>query len=763
MTVERGPRVALAELALAGVTASVAFGATRLFVGGSWIVPIFLTVVVVHGTSAAARRARLGIGLQALAVTIAEFLLISWVVASETFRYFLPSSETLSALGEALELAIEAYPTARAPVDASDGFIIAVAIGLTVVGLMADIAAFSLRAPLQALIPPFTLFALCSLLGSGSGRLTSTLLFLIASLGFVLTMRSVDQVATTTWMPGDQRRGPDAVLRVGFGLIAIATFGAVLIGPALPGAADAALWTWRGQGGGGSGSRTIVSPLVDVQTRLVNQSREIAFEVRSPEPSYWRMVSLDEFDGRRWRISSNFREVDGNFSLTTGAGNRTLVEQSVEIHTLNTEYLPAAYEPIAVDVESGRATFDDHSSTLLLDRRTNEGFDYTVTSDIPTFTADELRAAGDDVPGAVAERYLALPEMDPRVVDLAMAVTEGSATNYDRSLALQEFFRNEFEYSLDIRGGSDEEALVTFLFENRAGYCEQFAASFAAMARAVGVPTRVAVGFTEGERSDNRPELFTVRGANAHAWPEVYFSGIGWVPFEPTPGRMSPGSTAWTTLEEDAAPTDPVDEAEDPLDAADAAIPPELEPQLPEFDTGSGNVGAQSDSGFRVPLPLAVLLIVATILLGWVALISGAAWLRRSVRHRAVAGDAAARIDLAWQEAVEALSRRGRAPHASETRSEYAARVATTTPSVAVDVVTLATRSSQARYSGLEPNDDDVTTAGQLSRTVVRATTRHLPWYRRLLALGDPRRLTSARPRRSRRSATVLSPGTYPG
>jgi hypothetical protein len=142
--------------------------------------------------------------------------------------------------------------------------------------------------------------------------------------------------------------------------------------------------------------------------------------------------------------------------------------------------------------------------------------------------------------------------------------------------------------------------------------------------------------------------------------------------------------------------------------------------------------------------------------------VSCAAALRNAVRHRSVADDGAAQIDLAWLEAVEALSRRGRVPRASETRTEFATRVATTTPSVATDLAELATTSSNARYSGKPPTADEVTAARALSRAIVHATTSHLPWYRKLASWGDPRRLLSTRPRRSRRSATVLSPGSSP-
>ena len=110
---------------------------------------------------------------------------------------------------------------------------------------------------------------------------------------------------------------------------------------------------------------------------------------------------------------------------------------------------------------------------------------------------------------------------------------------------LQDWFRTEFEYSLEVPQGHGNSAIEAFL-RQRIGYCEQFAGTFAAMARSLGIPARVAVGFTPGVAGNG---TFTVLGKNAHAWPEVWFDGLGWVAFEPTPGRGAPGAEDYTGVE----------------------------------------------------------------------------------------------------------------------------------------------------------------------------------------------------------------------
>ncbi len=129
---------------------------------------------------------------------------------------------------------------------------------------------------------------------------------------------------------------------------------------------------------------------------------------------------------------------------------------------------------------------------------------------------------------------------------LARDITAGSATPFDAAIALQRWFTTDggFTYSTQIEGGSDEDALATFLDE-RVGYCEQFAATMALMARSVGIPARVVVGFTQGRLEGNQ---WVVRGTDAHAWPELWMGSAGWVRFEPTPGAPTTTTPGYTSV-----------------------------------------------------------------------------------------------------------------------------------------------------------------------------------------------------------------------
>jgi hypothetical protein len=139
---------------------------------------------------------------------------------------------------------------------------------------------------------------------------------------------------------------------------------------------------------------------------------------------------------------------------------------------------------------------------------------------------------------------------------LPQQITSGAESNYDRALMLQNWFRTKFAYSLQTVGGNNDDALKQFL-EDRSGYCEQFAATMALMARALDIPARVVVGYTPGSQTDNG--TWQVTAHDAHAWPELWFEGIGWVRFEPTPGGGDGGATPVyaPTPQEQVSPSKP--------------------------------------------------------------------------------------------------------------------------------------------------------------------------------------------------------------
>src|SRR4029453_15664402 len=226
-------------------------------------------------------------------------------------------------------------------------------------------------------------------------------------------------------------------------------------------------------------------------------------------------------------------------------------------------------------------------ASLTINQRLREGFSYTVVSQVPQISSDDLRGPVDYGDYPAIRRYLDTGNLDGEVRERADAVVaaKNADTPFDKPLAIQDSLPSkEFPNNLNVpplsAGGNQ---LRRFLTEVREGYCEQFAIAMAMMARQVGVPSRVAVGFTSGEIVDQN--FLQVTTHDAHAWPELWFPHAGWVPFEPTPradgtvslpiyttpaGRVPDTGADETTQPETTGPdptNDPRAQAPEPLPA----------------------------------------------------------------------------------------------------------------------------------------------------------------------------------------------------
>jgi len=287
----------------------------------------------------------------------------------------------------------------------------------------------------------------------------------------------------------------------------IAVVGGLVLGPALPGADAAPLIDVRGLGPKDRSYR-VEPPLARIGEDFVGRGRVEVFTVRSPREDYWRVAALDRYEstnGGEWTLAAQ-----GDDEVQDGLHapvDSSMLRQEFHITGLADRWLPAAYEP--VQVEGG----DDPlvvkaSSTLVSNRSDVKDLTYTVGSRQPPGTVDPLNTAqveGTNAPLPAEMRgYTRLPADFPTDVrDTARAITAGAATPYDRARALEQFFLDPaqgFHYSLDVDLGPDaqsQNAISQFL-QSRTGFCVQFASSFTAMARAAGLPARVAVGYTPG-------------------------------------------------------------------------------------------------------------------------------------------------------------------------------------------------------------------------------------------------------------------------
>lgn len=776
MSAPRGSLVRGAEVALAALTVAVVLGLARLFDGGGWLGPILLNALVAHLVVGLVRRRGLSLPSAALATAAAATLLVTWTSFADTTAYGLPTDRTWSALTAELDLAWALYQDVSAPAPVATGFVAACSATVWLIAYVADWAAFRLWVPFEATVPAGALFLFTAVLGAPDGRGWSTAAFAGGAVAFGLLHRLARQDSSAHWVADRPRRGRQARLGVGVLLGSMAVVAGTVVGPALPGADRPGVVDLSDLDG--DPARTTVSPLVDIRSRLVDQSDRVLFTVEADQPAYWRLTSLDRFTGEVWSSSRDYGDAEGDLPVAVPPGSgAAVVEQVFTLEALAAIWLPAAYLPRAFEPPTGAGVlFDDESATLVVDRDadTSDGLAYRVTSTVPRPSADDLAGAAGEVPSSIADTHLALPDdFSPRVRELAAALVAHVSTPYEAALALQDHLRT-FTYDLAVHSGHSDDAIEAFLFDLRRGYCEQFAGSFAAMARSVGLPARVAVGFTQGEVDPDRPGVYVVRGEHAHAWPEVYFAGTGWVGFEPTPGRGQPFAESYTGVAPaQVASGDPGSTETLPPTTAASEIPTATTAptgaRSPQEDLDAAVGGSDpTGSGDREPWlvrralrPAAIVIaaLLALTVLGAAAVPALRALRRARRRRRAVTADA--RIASAWHDAVEAAAPLGFAPRRSDTPEEQGRDLAAVLPGdhagAAVSLGRLRTRCSY----GPDGGDDDAAAAAEVAAAEVASGARlATTTVRRLRWAVDPRpelrAWREARAARQRQITTVV-------
>lgn len=732
------------EVSLAALTCSAAFGLVRLFADASFVPQVVTAAVLAHVLAAGCRRRGLSVGVTVLLGGVGLALVLPWLVLGETTTLGLPTGETLEVARAHLSEAWAQFGEVKAPAPTLTGFVLASTAGAWGLALLADTAAFRANGLVEAMVPSSTLFVFGAALGAPRQRVVCTALFLSSLLAFWLCARAYRQLASPSWMTKTESRGTRSILRTGVLIGGTCVLAAVVLGPNLPGASAEPVIPWRASDRASGGSRVTVSPLVDIRTRIVDQAATEVFKVRSSERSYWRLTALETFDGRIWSSSRKYRKAEGRLGTTVSEEDRVtqVVEQRFTVIALDSIWLPAAFRPVAIDGSPAR--YDGESGSLLAEAETAIGARYVVQSAIPRLDADLLTAARREIPPEVAETYLDLPDGFPNnVTALAVGVVGDATAPYAQAKRLQDFFRNgNFTYDLDVAAGHGDAALESFLFDTRRGYCEQFAGAYAAMARAAGLPARVAVGFTAGELGPDG--AFSVRGYHGHAWPEVYFDGVGWVAFEPTPGRGIPGGEAYTGLpEEQAAPGSPNTPTTLATTTTVAPAGSTGSTTIPDLgDLGSGETGFDTDPAPN-PWPRR-LTIAAAVLLGIPLLwVTGLFFGRASVRWRRRArATGAQRLGVAWDEVGAVLARFGVPRRPSETPKEYAARASASARLDPELLAGLAGLTTVARYAPPDVaalDDETIERAVEVARDVQHQVRGKIDRRARVRYVVDPR------------------------
>jgi len=698
-----------ASTALALYSASVAAGFARVFSGWDWLDNLIVLVVAGHGSALVLRRLRVPAWLSVPGTV----LLMAWVLSAIhyrfTFSWGLPSSDTWTLFRSEMEAVQDQFSVAVAPVLFGAGWDILAAIGLTIAIVLADVFAFHAFARAEALVPGGVLFVFIGALGTDRLRVPLTVLLVAAGVVATIVLRTYHAPAKSS-SSGRRRSSVQLLVPSAVAATLVIALIAGFVGPRLPGADAAPVYETRGRGGG---LTEVVSPLVDIRSRLTNRSDSEMFVVQANLESYWRSSALPRFDGTTWGLPE--RQLEGvDDQLSAPRPGTEELRQQLRIVNLGGTLVPAAPDPREASGPDGLRWVPDTSTLVTVDGDLETGDTFTIISAAPRFNSAALSAATSTDAGDAI--YLELPDDLPSVVaETAAEVTAGATNSYEAALALQNWFQGEFDYSLDVQPGHGNSAIESFLRE-RVGYCEQFAGTYAAMLRTLDIPTRVAVGFTSGRQIS--AGSYSVLGKNAHAWPEVWFDGLGWVPFEPTPGRGAPAAEEYTGIEPQQDITgggaDPATEEDTTQVATTIPTSPDDQqaPNLPEeVPETSGEIIEDTQQGQSRSGQLIILLAFIGLALGLPAIV-------RWWRLRRTGRSTDQQLARLWRRSLLALQDAGVSEVPSRTPMETAAATAEQLPIAARPISSLAEVVTEATYQA--SGTDGYEVAGSYGSSTIR-------------------------------------------
>ncbi|MER7899449.1 DUF3488 and transglutaminase-like domain-containing protein [Streptomyces sp. NPDC096046] len=578
----------------------------------TWIVQTAFLLALQSGVGALGRRVPLPRPLTVAAQAVVTVMLLTFVFArGQALAGVIPGPQAVDRF--VLLFDQGGHDIARYAIPAplgSDGIRLMLIGGVLIIGLLVDALAVTFRSAAPAGLPLLALYSVAAGLSDGG---TDWLWFLVAAVGYLMLLLAEGQDRLSQWgrvfggaprASGGEPGGAVAPVRAGrrIGVVALGIALVVPLGlPAMNGGLLDSVGAGAGAGPGGGGTISAVNPLVSLRDSLNVDEDQQVLSVRAKTADvsdlYLRIVSLDDFDGTTWKPSrrSITAVPDGAFPDPVGLSpdvKRTEVDTTISAADWYAQdWLPMPYPPRDVRI-SGNWRYEPVGMTLVGDHGQNtRGLTYQVRSLDVQPTAEQLASAGPP-PADIERDFTELPDSLPSVVGrTARQVTAGAADPYGQAVKLQDWFAvtGGFEYDTQVQVGSGSQAIARFL-KDKQGFCVHFSFAMAAMARSLGIPARVAVGFAPGSPQSDGSVSVGLR--DAHAWPELYFEGVGWTRFEPTPTRGS--IPAYTVPDSpDSSVPDEVRPSRS-ASAAPSAAPSASETCTPEQKKLDGGCASQS-------------------------------------------------------------------------------------------------------------------------------------------------------------------------
>lgn len=725
----------LATLAVAACTASTAVSMHRVFFDWSFLPAMLAVVLATHVAAALLRAVRTPTWIAVPLLLVTASALFVGVYYAGSMEGVLPTSATLDLVRADLTDVLERFATAVAPVPSDGSFATMSAATLMVCAILADSFAFRAGGSSEALVPAAAVFTIVSVTGVDRHRVLFAALWIGVALAAIGLLRARQQRSDFTRMSGRRSRRSGAVLAL-LPVVLVASLVGGWLGPRLPGADGEALVRTRTPV---DSITEVISPLVDIRAQLRDRSeREMFVAEITGSPRYWRLVSLPDFDGNAWNPpEEDLVDLDDAAGPPWAGGAAVQFEQRLVIRSLGGPLVPSAYLPSAVDSDDVEVYWAADSESLVAPRGGLETGDrLRITGVTPVLSPEQLRAS---TASGAPSGYTDLPPLPTSIGDTAVAVTAAATNDFDRLLALQSWFRSEFVYDTEVDFGNSGSAIERFLQERR-GFCQQFAGTFAVMARRLGLPARVAVGFTPG--TPDETGRYRVYGRDAHAWPEVWFAGIGWVAFEPTPGRSGGEASGYLGIDpatdDTVAPGDTTPDSTAPTTTVDRTTVVAPSTTTPTASPTSVVTSNRSDGPpLDSPAVAVVAVVIAATLLYtvWRTAVVPFILVRRA--RRLGRRPASAQVAAHWQRAGRCAEVLGATFDPAATPLEFArsAAVVVADPAALEELAHLATRSA---FAATDTDDDDAATAARLADSIERSCREGLTGSRRWRASVDP-------------------------
>lgn len=618
-------------------------GVGRLLTGVDWLVTAAVTTAIVLAVPAVARSWRAHPVVPPLLGLLASIAALTFLYLPRTsLLLVIPTPGSLAEAGAVLEDGFASIAQQGLPAVADTGIAFLLVGGAVVLTWVADLFAFSVRVPAATGVLFLALLGVPVVIDPSDVSWGSLIVTAVAYAGVL---------AAGSALRGAGERRPRPALLPALGAVTVV----VVVAAGFAGAAPGYVRSPFSSGVSGTLFNGSIDPVVALgdDLRRPNAVTVLEYSTAAAEPVYLRVLAIADFAGQDWAPSDpgSGESVDLDaIAAPDGLGDdvaRTVESVTVDILTLRSRWLPVPYPLQAVDGMPGAWQSSVEDGSVSGSGTTRQGDEYVAQALRPDPTDEQLAAS--DAVGEGFERYLALPEDVPEIVtQTAEQVTADANTPYDRARALQAYFRgSEFTYSEDTPAeegydGDGVGVLADFLAV-KAGYCVHFASAMAVMAREQGIPSRLAIGYQPGtftSTGDGDARNYRVSSSDLHAWPELYFAGVGWLPFEPTPSRGTPAGytlPSTTSTGAAAAPTGETGATAQETTAPTEAATPTPTATSTSTATASGTGGGGAAPGFWF---LTLLLLLAPVSLRAV----------QRARRRRWAGDGSA--EAVWSEVV---------------------------------------------------------------------------------------------------------------